>query len=346
MSAELGSTAQVIMTLTELQCSDEDILGLLEIIRYSTEQKVEVLSTAGWSDNRIIAAVSVNSNTSEFNYRQKDQTDVKVLNFLLASELSKTRIMAALHYNNCLYPRVLHLLRKRGWSELDTFQSIVEAECFNKRTYNILIGLRDKNKHPLWDDVKFMRLMDELALSDSKRISFFIGTAIGLERIYKLFEKFGWSPGRIISAFLEAGVTPGVIVTTYILTVKDKLRVNKDLSRTQLAIEIKASKIIAVKLLEQMAGADFDVVRELDEQDWTNLDIIDYLLTAEWTPERIIHAMKQLGRTEFYLARAIQELVDGYECRTNDYWDDEVIQFWTELLRQEFSEDEQLVARF
>ncbi|MFA5020897.1 MAG: hypothetical protein WC517_02435, partial [Patescibacteria group bacterium] len=75
--------------------------------------------------------------------------------------------------------------------------------------------------------------------------------------------------------------------------------------------------------------------------------IIDYLLAAEWAPDRIIRAMKQSGWTEFYLRRVIQKLADDYEYRrTNDYWDDEAVQFWDGLLRQEFSEDDRLAIRF
>ncbi|MFA5020703.1 MAG: hypothetical protein WC517_01425, partial [Patescibacteria group bacterium] len=245
MSAELGSMSQVIITLTELQCSDEDILGLLGIIGFSSEQKAEALSAAGWSDNRIVAAIFMANNTGEFSYKQKDRADIEVLNFLLASGLNKARVIAALHDNDCLYPRVLHLLRQRGWSDFDLFQSIIAAECFNKRTYNILIGLRDKKKQLLWDDAKFMRLMDELGLLDHKRISLFIGTAIGLNRIYELSERFGWSQGRIVCAYAQAGLSPGVIATTYVEAAKRKIKDVPKASPAELAGEIKAIKIIA-----------------------------------------------------------------------------------------------------
>jgi len=346
LSAELGSTVQVVAALAELQCSDEDILGLFEIIGYSAKQKTEVLSAAGWSDNRIVAAIFMANNTGEFSYKQKDRADIEVLNFLLASGLNKTRVIAALHDNDCLYPRVLHLLRQRGWSDFDLFQSIIEAGCFNKRTYNILIGLRDKKKQPLWDNAKFMRLMDESGLPDHKMVSLFIGAAVGLDRIYELGERFGWSQGRIVCAYVQAGLPPGIIATTYVEAAKRKIKDVPKASPAELAVEIKASKVIAIKLLEQMTGTDFDVVRELGEQDWPNSDIIDYLLAAEWTPERIIRAMKQSGLTEFYLRRAIKKLADEYEYRVNDYWDDEAVDFWDDLLRQEFPVDEQLAARF
>jgi len=341
-SKQLGSSVRTIGLLADLGYADQQILELLKVSAYSNKQIAALLGQAGWSDARMAAAVMWLKDIGQYEYCGEGQADIDALDFLLSSGIGDSRVIAAMARINCFSRKAVCRLVSRGWSELRLFQAIVEGGCFDNRSYQMLLGPKDKRGESPWNDSKFLDLMSQWGKSDGEKVALFRGAGKVLRQIYQLCSELGWPQDRIIAAFVEAGHSPGDIACAYDGFAKTSLAARPEYGSTRssdysrIEAEKESIKITVVTMLEKMMSSDGGVVAEFCDHEWPNSMIIDYLLAARWTPERIIVAMLEIGWTEYFITKMLNEAAEEFEFKRSNYWEKEQIDLWKSILRRQF----------
>lgn len=344
---ELGSSSMVVIMLEILGFSDERILEFLAINNLSNSRICHILVEAKWSDARITAAF-IWLNVAGINeYSATTLASIGVIDFLRTCGFSLARIIAALNENKCLCGPTLTYLLDTGLSEVEVFQAIVEGKCFQAETYQLLINFEDDSKI-YWDDLKMINQMSLMNLRDGEIICHFKRALLRLSYIFGICEQAGWSISRTCKAYYEAGLTPGEIVNAYVDFSKDKMldrvvmaRKNKAKSDKVISHEdIDQIKLTAIKILEDLGITDENIFKELNNQEWLNWEIVDYLIIAKWSPRRIITAMRANDLTEFYLTKMVNDMSQKYESGSNRYMSYEKARLWKKLLKMIFTKRE------
>jgi len=253
--------------------------------------------------------------------------------------LCKARIIAALYDTGSLKQSMLLCLIKIGWRPIDVLEAVIESGCFNKENYDLLASFEDGEKY-YWDDMEFITLMSQLKIADRYIVRLFINAAMALSVIYGLCEKYGWSNDRIIHAFAEAGVSAGLIAQAFNRCAQERIRASKislkEFASYRQTAEYRAEmdliKESTINILTGFGFSDEQVFGELSYLEWFNHDIVDYLLTAKWTPIRIVKAMKANGWTEYHLTGLINHLAEGFEFKQNYYMSPTKAALWKKLL--------------
>lgn len=350
---ELGSMALAIKLLEVLGYASEKIMGILKLSGYSNPEIVEILSDAQWSDGRIGGAALLYKESDEYDRTLSSVDDVNLLDFLLSSGLSDDRIIRALIETDSFTVSMVAKLSARKWTEYQLFKAAVDADCFGRLVYGILTSLKDKDEKPFWIDAKLMEFMDQADMSDVDRIKVFKDVGKMLSQTYQILVEAKWTADRIIAALIELGYTPGDVVSAfldytknYVGSLDKRLRLQIRLSQNTedkqslydqldgLRGVIQSSKARVVSMLTKLTVDDRSVYSQLSQQDWPNADVVEYLVAAEWSPERIMRAMIDAGWSEFFVTKMINESAADYEFKGNDYWTAETVANWKTLLRQ------------
>jgi len=354
----LGSHSAVVRLLSELSYSDGKIFEWLKVSDFSNGQIVKILEGAQWADTRMADSVMIFEYDGVFDYTVKVPNDIDILDFLLTSGVSDVRVMIILFNTHRLYRKTINRMIHSGWTESRVLMAVIESGCFNKKTREMMLGPENKPERARWTDGKMLVQMEQLKISDSVSISLFKNAGLLLKQIYCLCRETQWTQERISAAFIEAGISAGELACALVYHAKESIETseyymnyceNKNPgSYKKVRGAIEALKILVITILEKMKNRDGDVFSELNKLDWSNAEIIDYMLAAGWTPERIMRAMLEAGWSEYYIDRVINASAEEYERKSldiwkfqdNQYWKPEIIKLWKMVLRKIVPQDD------
>lgn len=332
---DLMSYSLIIKLLEGYAYSDITIIQLLKLIGLTDRQIFLILAEAGWKDVRITGAVVNLSSLKIVDPWVGVLIKIDMIGFLLASEISGSRVIDALFRTHNLTRRCFNELLQK-WSEYFLLTAIIEAGCFSNQIYNIVLQLEDSAGKKRFNDGLIFEALELFQMPDKDKVSTFGGVGKSLNEICILCNHANWSRSRFVDAGIAAGYSPGEIAFCYVgnLVISN----NSKPAKYDYAADSPSNKAMVVEIMLGLEMSDSGIYNEVDvflaKAGRGGTGTIDYLIEVGWSSKRVLAAMLESGITECQITTMLNGLQADFRMKRNKYWSEEMISLWKNDLKK------------
>ncbi|MFA6526248.1 MAG: hypothetical protein WCT26_02420 [Candidatus Buchananbacteria bacterium] len=326
---ELKSYALIIGLLKGYAYPDVSIIQLLKLIGLDDKEIFSILREAGWKDVRIASAIVNLSTLKIVDPLIGALIRIDLIGFLLASEISGSRVIDALFRTDNLTQKCFNDLLQT-WPEYYFLTSIIEAGCFNSRVYGIIMQLDDKRGNERFNDGMIFEMLELFKMPDKDIVSTFGGLGKSVNEICILCNHANWSRSRFVDAGIAAGYSPGEIAFCYVanLVMSSKSKPAKHDYMTDPA----SDKAMVVEIMSALEMSDGGIYKELEvffvRFGREATDTVGYLIEVGWTSKRILAAMLKSGISEFRITAMLNKFQADFKMKRNKIWTEETVRLW------------------
>lgn len=326
---ELKSYALIIGLLKGYAYPDTSIIQLFKLIGMNDKEIFTILEEAGWKDVRIASAIVNMSTLKIADHLIGELIRINLVGFMLASEISGSRVIDALFRTHNLTQKCFNDLLQT-WTEYYLLTSIIEAGCFNGRLYDNIQKLEDGDGKKRFSDGLIFEALELFKMPDKDIVSVFGGVGKSVNEICILCSHANWSRSRFVDAGIAAGYSPGEVAFSYVGNLV--MSNNSKPAKQDYFNDVASNKAMVVEIMSALEMSDSGIYKELEayfvKAGREGTDTVDYLIDVGWTPKRILAAMLKSGISEFRITAMLNKFQADFKMKRNKFWTEETVSLW------------------